>query len=194
MIIGYAKVTETREELSAQQKEIAKSARSFGLLVDMYYNFSDINLLKICSLNRGDAIFMTNISDFGNRLADIKENISFFIDKGVSVYSAKEGFVFHPDDKTRNLLKGLDLAISIRNSMISCTTVKALARAKNSGRRLGQKKGVKLKRILDGRENEIRSLLLKKIPKTEIARRLNVAYATLFNFLKEHQYILGEIS
>ena len=194
MIIGYINVDDEEKELSAQQRLITQSAENLGMRVNVFYNLSNINTLKNCPLNKGDVILAANISALGNSLNSIRENLQFFIENGISVYSVKEQFVFRPDQQTRNLLEGIELAVNIRNSMLSAITVKALAKARNSGKQLGQKKGAKLKKLLDGHESEIRSLLLKKVPKTEIARRLNVAYATLFNFLKEHQYILGETS
>ena len=75
----------------------------------------------------------------------------------------------------------------MRKSMVSALTSKALDKVKRSGKKLGQQKGRRIRHLLDGKEDKIRSLLRQKISKAEIARQMGVSYLTLFNFVKQNQ-------
>ena len=59
----------------------------------------------------------------------------------------------------------------------------ALAAARAKGRRLGGPKGALGKSKLDGREEEIRILLQKKVSKASIAKRLRVSRIAMYHFI-----------
>ena len=52
--------------------------------------------------------------------------------------------------------------------------------------KLGRPFGAIVKKRLEGKEEEIRQLLLQKVTKAEIARRLGVSRITVFNFVKRN--------
>ena len=85
---------------------------------------------------------------------------------------------------------GLDLIISIRNSISSIVTRQALAERKSQGIRLGRKTPNK-QHVFDGKDEEIREKLAKGMTKTQIAKDLNVSYGYLFTFLKQHPELKG---
>ena len=148
---------------------------------------SIVNVSQVFLLQTIVNLFVYDIACLGNKLKLIKDNIVWFTERGVSIFSAKEDYVFRPDTATKQLLDGVELALDMRKSMVSALTSKALDKVKRSGKKLGQKKGRRIRHLLDGKEDKIRSLLRQKISKAEIARQMGVSYLTLFNFVKQNQ-------
>ena len=68
----------------------------------------------------------------------------------------------------------------------SKSTTAALQRKKDKGFKLGRIKGIKLKKLLDGKEKQIRQMLTDGMNKSQIARELGVSRVTLYHFIKEN--------
>lgn len=186
MVIGYLQ-TDQNEDIRRRQELVNEYAISRGYKIDVFYSSDCIDILRSQSLSKGDAIFVYEVACLGNKLQLIKENIGWWTDKGVSVFSAKEDYAFISNATTRRLLEGVGLAVDMRKSMMSTLTAKALAKVKSSGKKLGQTKGRRIKHLLDGKEKEICRLLACGISKAEIARQMGVSYLTLFNFIKQNR-------
>jgi DNA invertase Pin-like site-specific DNA recombinase len=72
----------------------------------------------------------------------------------------------------------------IERDLVSERTKEGLARARVQGRLIGRPKGSLGKSKLDGKEKEIRELLVKKVGKASIAKIYGVAWPTIDNFNK----------
>lgn len=186
MNIGYLR-TDQSTDMNQRQKIVDGYAAVRKYKIDIFYSAESVDILKSQPLAFGDTLFVYDIACLGNKLKLIKDNIVWFTERGVSIFSAKEDYVFRPDTATKQLLDGVELALDMRKSMVSALTSKALDKVKRSGKKLGQKKGRRIRHLLDGKEDKIRSLLRQKISKAEIARQMGVSYLTLFNFVKQNQ-------
>lgn len=78
------------------------------------------------------------------------------------------------------------LFAEIERDLISKRTKQALAAAKQKGKLLGRPKGFGKLR-LDGKEEEIKILLSKKIPKSSIAKIMDVSRTTLCHFIESRK-------
>lgn len=82
------------------------------------------------------------------------------------------------------------LFAEIERDLISERTKEGVMAARAKGKILGRPKGVLGKSRLDGKEEEIRLLLQKRVSKSAIARILEVPDPTLRHFIKTRR--LGE--
>ena len=76
------------------------------------------------------------------------------------------------------------LFAEVEKDLISERTKEGLAAAKAKGKLLGRPKGALGKSKLDGREDEIRMLLEKGVPKASIAKITDVSRTNLLHFIR----------
>ena len=89
------------------------------------------------------------------------------------------------DIQSKVLAFAFGLSAEIERNLISQRTKEALARKRAEGVILGRPKGRKSNKVkLSGQEEVIRTLLERKVPKTEIARIFGVNRMTVYNFIK----------
>ena len=72
----------------------------------------------------------------------------------------------------------------LERDLISERTKMGMAKAKALGKKIGRPKGLG-KSKLDGKESEIRMFLDKGVTRANIAKILDVSWATLDNFIKK---------
>ena len=84
-------------------------------------------------------------------------------------------------------MQGINIALSLQKNVTSYSTRRKLSALKAAGVKLGHPVGKKLKSKLAHHKAEIKKLLADGISKAEIARRLNLSRASIYNFLKNHQ-------
>ena len=109
--------------------------------------------------------------------------------KEAQVWTIKDNYRLGADIQSKVLAFAFSLSAEIERNLISQRTKEALARIKASGRKLGREFGSKNKKhILDGKEQDIIKLLNKGVPKTQIARLMNVSITTIYDFLKTRNH------
>ena len=94
------------------------------------------------------------------------------------------------DLQTKVMMTLFSLFAEIERDLISERTKEGIAAARAKGKIVGRPLGVLGKSRLDGREQEIRLLLQKRVSKSAIARILAVPDPTLRHFIKTRR--LGE--
>ena len=105
---------------------------------------------------------------------------------GAKVLTVKDGYELGDNVQSKILAFAFGLVAELEREMISKRTKEALARRKMNGKTLGRPCGSRNKRhALDGKEDLLDRLLRQKMPKQEIAKKLNVCYGTLYKFLKK---------
>jgi len=184
VILAYLDKNEKNIDVEEQRQQIVRYAADKSLTIDMFVQDVDI-----CSLNKSlettnHTVIIANIVALGASLPKIKESLLLLAEKNLALFSVQEGFVWTLQD-LKAICAGLDLIISIRSSLSSIVTKKALLERKSRGVKLGRKTPNK-KRFFDGREEEIRQKLAQGITKTQIAKDLGVSLGYLFSILKLH--------
>jgi len=184
MILGYLDKNEKNIDTAVQHRQIIDYAANCASPVDLFLTASDIKEL-IKQINSGaHTVIVANALALGTTLAAIKTNIETFCAAQITIISVKENAVFSFEDFPA-LLKGMELALNIRNSLSSLLTSKALSQKKAAGYTLGRKTPNK-KHIFDGREEEIKQKLSQGITKAKLAKDLGVSEGYLYAFLKIH--------
>ena len=88
------------------------------------------------------------------------------------------------DMKAKVMITMFSLFAEIERDLISERTKEGLARARAQGKILGRPKGSLGKSRLDGKEDQIRDLILKKVTKANIAKIFGVSWPTIDNFIR----------
>lgn len=177
-------------DVENQRRQIVRYASDNNLTIDMFIQNADICVLRESLETANHTVIIANIVALGSSLPKIKESIFLLAAMNLTLVSVQEGYVW-TSEELKAIPSGLDLIISIRNSLSSIVTRKALSERKSQGVKLGRKTPNK-KRCFDGREEEIKQKLAEGITKTQIAKDLGVSLGYLFNFLKHHPELKPE--
>ncbi|MCM1324010.1 MAG: hypothetical protein NC218_07600 [Acetobacter sp.] len=187
MILGYLDKNEKNINVENQRQYIQQYAIKNNLTIERFVQETNIKTL-ISNLETTDyTLIIANIVSLGTSLQQIKENISQLGDLNLTLVSVKESYIWKPND-LHFMPKFLDLIISIRSSLTSIVTCKALSERKSQGIRLGRKTPNK-QRVFDGKEDEIKQKLVAGITKKQIAKDLGVSQGHLYVFLRMHPEI-----
>lgn len=103
---------------------------------------------------------------------------------GAKVYTVKDGYELGDNIQSKVMAFAFGLSAEIERDLISQRTKEALLKLKKQGKKLGREVGSKnKKRKLDDKIEIINELLIKKVPKTRIAKQLKVSVPTLYTFI-----------
>lgn len=192
MIVGYLDISENNVSRQEQQILLQDYACSTRCRIDVFHCDSDIRNLYQTLQSGRHTVLVANIVSLGSslRVRDIRNNLQFIVDNGLSLVSVKEDYTARPNQKTMDILQGFDLALNMRKSMQSIITANSLNRKKAAGITLGRRFGSRnKKRRLDDRREDICQMLTDGISCTQTARQLGVSRATLYDFLHRHPEI-----
>lgn len=195
MIIGYLDMCQKNIGTEEQRQIITQYAEDSSLIIDVFSAGDDICQLSDTMRAAGNTILIANITGLGHKLPTIKENLKMLFNKGLTLISVKEGFVIEPTSETNWLIKGLEMSIDIRNSMMSTITRNALNEKRASGCKLGRSFGsTNKKRIWDGKEETIKAKLLSGLSRKRTAQDVGISIVSLYNFLKQNPEIARQIN
>ncbi len=190
MILGYLDTNTKNIDVESQRQQILQYAAANNLAVDMFVQESSVCAVASNLETENHTVIIANIVALGTSLQQIKENIVLLGELSLTLISAKEGYIWKPEE-LHSMPKALDLIINIRSSLLSIVTRKALSEHKSRRIRFGRKTPNK-QHVFDGKEDEIREKLAQGVTKTKIAKDLGVSYGYFFTFLKSHPELKGE--
>ncbi len=133
-----------------------------------------------------DVLLVSELSRLGRSVGQIISIVEKLIAKSVRLVAIKEGIDLtgSADLQTKVMITLFSLFAEIERDLISERTKEGVMAARAKGKILGRPKGVLGKSRLDGKEEEIRLLLQKRVSKSAIARILEVPDPTLRHFIK----------
>jgi DNA invertase Pin-like site-specific DNA recombinase len=133
---------------------------------------------------RGDVVVFAEISRMARSTLQVLEILEHCANAGITVHVAKQKMVLDHSMQSRITATVLGLAAEIEREFISLRTTEALAKRKAEGKPLGRPKGRRATRVkLDDRAEEIRRYLTKGISKRAIAKLVDCAPSTLYDWL-----------
>jgi DNA invertase Pin-like site-specific DNA recombinase len=194
---AYLRVSTNQQDLENQKLGVLEYANKKGFTVDNFWQETVTTRKKLQSrdlwllmqqLKKGDILLVSEISRLARSLMEIMEIIKKLLEIGVEIHIVKQNFII--GDKANKiqssvLIFAFGLAAEIERELISQRTKEALAKRKADGVQLGRKKGSRNeKRKLDEYRNDIERYLKQGIPKTIIAKLLNININTLYYYVK----------
>ena len=196
MIIAYLRVSTEKQNLSNQRSEIERFALQKGISIDRW-------IMEIASgkkagkerqlgpllrrLKKGDTLIITEISRLSRTLTDIMSIMGKCLEKGISLYSVKDGYTFDDSINSKVLCFAFGLVAEIERNLISMRTKEALALRRSEGIVLGRKKGsyTKFQILIDNR-NSVINMLKEGKTITYICQHYNLSRDTFEKFKKKY--------
>ena len=190
-IIGYLRVSTSVQDLENQKLGILElsnknkwSVQFVEEKVSGRVSYKERELGKIVeTLEQDDVLIVSELSRLGRSMLEVMTLLCELIAKGIKVYAIKGNYKIDNSIQSKILTMVLCMASEIERDLISQRTKEALARLKKEGVKLGRPKGVPGKSMLDGKENEIKELLSKKVGIASIAKIYSCSWITVRNFI-----------
>lgn len=191
MIYGYIRVSTDRQTVENQRFEIKRFCKENNLQVDKWISetisgVKEINKRRLGKLLKGvkkdDIIICSEISRLGRSLFMIMSILNRCMEIGAKVWTVKDNYRLGDDITSKVLAFAFGISAEIERKLISQRTKEALARKKADGIRLGRPKGSG-KRILDGKEEQLRAMLSTGITKVQLSKLYGVHVSTIHEFL-----------
>ncbi len=197
MVYGYIRISTDKQDCDNQKLGIEAKANALGLHIDKYIEDDGISdtkepekraLGKLLSiLQPDDIVIVSEISRLGRKLFMLFRILENLLNKGVKVYSVKDGYTLDNSIQSKVLAFAFGMAAEIERDMIIQRTKEALEVKKANGIHIGRPKGGRNRfHKLDGTENFIKSALLNKNTKVDIAKRLGTTIPTLNKFIRDN--------
>ena len=175
MIIAYLRISTGKQFLSNQREEIRRYADGRNWVIDQW-------VTEVASGNRKGSD-----RKLGILLKQMKRGDTLCLEKGINLYTTKEGYSFDNSINSKVLCFAFGLVAEIERNLISLRTREALALRKAEGITLGRKKGSYTKRnILSDNVSNIIKMLKQDKSVADICRHFRVSRDTFTKFRKEH--------
>jgi DNA invertase Pin-like site-specific DNA recombinase len=137
-------------------------------------------------LREGDQLFVHSMDRLARNQDDLRKIIKDLNSKGISVEFVKNNLKFTGDDSPMsNLLLSLLAAVAEFELELILERQRegiAVARAKGIYKRRGRHNV-----LLKDQKEELKLMISQGIPKTQVAKRLNISRHSVYNYLKEFQ-------
>jgi DNA invertase Pin-like site-specific DNA recombinase len=193
--LAYVRVSTGGQDLSQQKLAILDYARQRHFRIHDFVetHSSAVRVTQkeqllhlIVALHKGDRLLVSELSRLGRSLGQILQIVERLIQQGVGFVAIKEGIVFEGKQtmQTKAMIALFGLFAEVERDLIAERTREGLAAARAKGKKLGRPKGVLGKSRLDGKEQEIRLFLQKRVSKASLARIMDVSPTTLHHFVQ----------
>lgn len=196
MIYGYIRVSTDKQNVENQRFEIENYCKERGMIVNAWIEETISGTKKIDQrklgkllnkLKKDDILICAELSRLGRNMFMIMSILNYCMEKEIKVWTIKDNYRLGDDLTSKVLAFAFGLSAEIERNLISQRTKEALVKKRAEGIVLGRPKGRKSSYYkLSGRDNMIKELLNKSIPKVQIARILNVHRNTLSAYIKEN--------
>ena len=197
MIYGYIRVSTDKQNVENQRFEIENHCKERGMIVNAWIEETISGTKKIDQrklgkllnkLKKDDILICAELSRLGRNMFMIMSILNYCMEKEIKVWTIKDNYRLGDDLTSKVLAFAFGLSAEIERNLISQRTKEALVKKRAEGIVLGRPKGRKSSYYkLSGRDNMIKELLNKGIPKVQIARILNVHRNTLSAYIKENK-------
>ena len=194
MVIGYLRVSTTKQDLKNQRSQILEFSNSHKL---GNIEFIEVELSSKKSkkdrkidelfekLKPNDVVIVSELSRLGRSLQEVISITNHLSDNNVRLICIKEGIDFTKRTMATKIQMTLfSLMAEIERDLISERTKSALARLKSEGVKLGRPKGSGSSK-LDKFKDQIEELRGKQISKASISKLIEVPYSTLINYMNK---------
>ena len=186
MFIGYIQNNHDKTDYALQYQKLHSFAKEQNFVLGCIHADTNFKNIKDLIQPDCDGIIINKISNIGSYLQDIKDNLQFCQEKNLKLFSIDDGYRFDNSNLTEDFFNGMNIAINIRSNLISQSSQRALSQRKKEGKKLGRPLSLKVKLNLENNSAKILQMLNAGIPKSEIAKKLNINRASIYAFAKRH--------
>lgn len=200
MIYGYIRVSTDKQNVENQRFEIENYCKERGMIVSAWIeeiisgtkNIDQRKLGKLLNkLKKDDILICAELSRLGRNMFMIMSILNYCMEREIKVWTIKDNYRLGDDLTSKVLAFAFGLSAEIERNLISQRTKEALVKKRAEGIILGRPKGRKSSYYkLSGKDNIIKELLNKGIPKIQVAKILNVHRNTLNKYIKENNIVL----
>ena len=148
--------------------------------------------LLLHHVREGDLIICSELSRLGRSFFMIMEILSTCMNKGVKVWTIKDGYRLGDDLQSKVLAFAFSISAEIERNLISQRTKEALALRRAMGIQLGRRKGSGKTATQTGeepKEETIESLLRQRMTPNQIAERLGLEPKTVARYVKRLNHL-----
>ena len=200
-VVGYARVSTEDQELKNQRYEILSYADKNDFTVSSWVEIkvssrksTKVRMIDTLleQLKNGDTLIVSELSRLGRSVGQISIIVNTLVKTGVQLICIKENIKLNgsPDIQSKVMVTMFSLFAEIERDLISERTKAGLARARAEGKLLGRPKGLGKSR-LDGKEEEIKELLKKRVSKASIAKIFEVSWPCVSHFIKTRKLFVA---
>jgi DNA invertase Pin-like site-specific DNA recombinase len=198
--IAYMRVSMQSQDVKSQRYSILDYAQKNDIKIDeeISVQISSRRNTKergidqlLDKATKGDLILVSELSRLGRSAGQVLTIINELTKREIRLIAIKESIKLDgkQDITTKCMISMISLFAELERDLISMRTKEALAEVKASGKKLGRQKGTIMPSKLDGRVEEIKSYLSKRVSISSLARILGVSRFVLDNFMKSRKII-----
>jgi len=191
---AYLRVSTDRQDVDNQRHGILEYANTHGLTPvqfvqdaisgRMAWRTRTIGQLLTATATAGDVVIFAEISRMARSTLQVLEMLELGMEREIHIHIAKQRIRLDGALQSRIAATVLGLAAEIERELIAARTREALAKRKADGKALGRPRGAKNARLkLDAQADAIRRYLDKGLSKRSIAKLVECAESTLYDWL-----------
>lgn len=197
MTYGYIRVSTDMQDTENQKLGIVEKAKQLGVTIDEWISDDGVSGAKepekrllgklLKKVKENDIIITSEISRLGRQLFMIFRILEGLLEKGVKLYSVKDGYNLDNSITSKVLAFAFGMASEIERDMIRKRTIEALETRKRNGVVLGRPAGniqrTNLPHLIE-KKPLIEKLLKEGVSLTKIAKKVKCHRLTLSRFIQ----------
>lgn len=196
MNIAYLRVSTDRQDVDNQRHGILEYANKNSLTDLNFVEDTASGKIKwrkrklgetLTQLTAGDSILFSEVSRIARSTLQVLEVLEHCTTHKIHVHIVKQSMIFDGSMQSKITATVLGMAAEIERDFISMRTKEALAARKKAGMILGRPKGQAEKTKLDKHRAQIQDLVNKGVSKRSIAKIIECAPSTLYDYVKRRK-------
>lgn len=197
-IIGYIRVSSTKQTLEHQRYEIQQFAKQNHIKIDKWIEetISSRNPLSkrklgqlLNTLQTNDILIAAEISRLGRSLLEVMKILENCLNKNCQVWTIKENYRLGNDIQSKVMAFAFGLSAEIERNLISQRTKASLESIRATGKRLGRPFSAQSKKLkLTKNSEKIKKLLNNGMSTYKISQIMGVQPITVTRFVNRMKW------
>lgn len=193
-VIGYIRVSSTKQTLEHQKYEIKQFTKQNEITVDKWVmetisSRKPLNKRKLGQLlnelQPNDILIAAEISRLGRSLLEVMRILESCLNKNCQVWTIKENYRLGNDIQSKVMAFAFGLSAEIERNLISQRTKASLESIKATGKKLGRPFSAQSKKLkLSRNTQKIKKWLSSGLTRYRIAKMMSVSPSTVSNFIQ----------